>query len=637
MKKGCEYLLFACVLIAACFCLSQCDDIDGDKLSGEIETDFFTIAAGDIKYVTDNLTVTCTGTADISGALLADSDNGQSITIIAEGDITVSGTIAAGNGSSGTNGGNLTLTSNSGDIILTDTASIRAGDGAGGILADKSPSALQKQRNPRLSSIITGGAGGNGGSVTLTAPQGTINVAEATGIIHIGNGADGTDIAIHGEDLLTKDTDEQLTNGGGDSGLLILKAASITGAAYEELSFDEDVTDNETGEVFVSAGTTFYNFTLEGLVSGGMGGSAGNCYYGLDDNGTITWPTDNGTETDNSPLVSHTRIFFDEEADKKKWGDDGGRGWFSAGNGGNASITGQPGADGSGEDGQSVVGKAGDGGNVLFGSRAGNGGSAWAIGGDGGSGAHPDGNGGKGGWAEAYGGFGGNKGYLWFDGNGGPARAKGGDGGDGGGKCPDNVSFTGGKGGDGGNAHAKGGNYSVLDWEVFSGIPFGEDPDTYLGLQKAIGGNAGAGGDSTYNVGFPGSFGEGTIMKVDGTPRFDEQGASNSKGNLCTPTPTPQPTATPKPTATPEPTTTPKPTETPTPTPTPKPTPVPGKYCSCTTPGVEFEIVYYDNYSPWSDCGEATACESMIGSNEVDDGSEMADPDGHCTMKINCP
>ncbi len=64
---------------------------------------------------------------------------------------------------------------------------------------------------------------------------------------------------------------------------------------------------------------------------------------------------------------------------------------------------------------------------------------------------------------------------------------------------------------------------------------------------------------------------------------------------------------------------------------------VPPVECGCDTPGVVFEIVAYDGIQGWNDCGEASACVSILHGETVLSGSEIADPDAHCTMQINCP
>jgi|GEM_PF-2993119 len=81
------------------------------------------------------------------------------------------------------------------------------------------------------------------------------------------------------------------------------------------------------------------------------------------------------------------------------------------------------------------------------------------------------------------------------------------------------------------------------------------------------------------------------------------------------------------------PTTTPTNTPEPTPTNTPKPPPPP---CGCYTAGVKFDVVKYDGNPGWSDCGQATACHSIIGDQLVTSGTIIG-TGGSCEMKVICP
>ncbi|TRO56048.1 hypothetical protein E2P64_06330 [Candidatus Bathyarchaeota archaeon] len=79
---------------------------------------------------------------------------------------------------------------------------------------------------------------------------------------------------------------------------------------------------------------------------------------------------------------------------------------------------------------------------------------------------------------------------------------------------------------------------------------------------------------------------------------------------------------------------TPSPTVEPSPTPTSTPT-LPPPPCGCETPGVQFEVVYYDGSPGWSDCGQSSACHSIIGDNKVASGSIIGG--GSCQMLVICP
>ena len=107
-------------------------DPTGSVLSGTVDVGDFSVAAGQTKVVSGDLKISASGSVDIAGSLVADGDNGQSITIQAEGDVNISGTVTAGNGSAGAAGGDLTIVSMNGDITLTESSLIAAGDGGGG-------------------------------------------------------------------------------------------------------------------------------------------------------------------------------------------------------------------------------------------------------------------------------------------------------------------------------------------------------------------------------------------------------------------------------------------------------------------------------------------------------------------------
>ena len=58
--------------------------------------------------------------------------------------------------------------------------------------------------------------------------------------------------------------------------------------------------------------------------------------------------------------------------------------------------------------------------------------------------------------------------------------------------------------------------------------------------------------------------------------------------------------------------------------------------CTCYTSGVTFQIVFYDGSPGWSDCGEATACHSIIGDQTVASGTVIT-AGSYCSMKVICP
>jgi len=461
-------------------------------LSGTLNVADFSVAAGETARVSGDLMVNATGGADIAGRLMADVGMGYDITITAEGDVNITGMIAAGHGGPGNQGGHLTIISHSGNVVLSSGASIAAGDGGEGVIGI-SQDANAEGTASRMRMII-GGGGGIGGSLTLRAPNGTITVADVEGIIHLGNGGHGATIEIHGEDLLTTDTPEELDNGGGDSGMLTIQAMAFNGIPIPE------------GETFApDPGTMF---------TGGVGGTAGDFFYGQDENGNSTWPENADTsvlETD--PAAKSTgrnqRKIFN---DKLRSGKNGGNGIFSPGNGGSVRVRGAS-AIAPGGDGQNVFAFGGVGGRCLslLCPDGGNGGDAYATGGDGGTGSHPNGTGGDGGKGDATGGLGGAS--IIKDGRHGDALAFGGKGGKGGGICTTNVTTTGGRGGFGGGAFASGGDR----------------------FASANGGDGGDGGDGTTSSGPVGTPLLASAFGGPGNRTRQNQGMNGNAGKTCPP------------------------------------------------------------------------------------------------------
>ena len=113
--------------------IASCDGTNQPTgLSGTIEVSDFSVGVGETQQVSGDLTINASGSVDIAGKLMPSGATGQSITITAEGDVNVSGSVVAGNGSSGSGGGNLTIISTNGNIVITQGSSIVAGDGSTG-------------------------------------------------------------------------------------------------------------------------------------------------------------------------------------------------------------------------------------------------------------------------------------------------------------------------------------------------------------------------------------------------------------------------------------------------------------------------------------------------------------------------
>ena len=125
----------------------------------------------------------------------------------------------------------------------------------------------------------------------------------------------------------------------------------------------------------------------------------------------------------------------------------------------------------------------------------------------------------------------------------------------------------------------------------------------------------------------PDPFGKTTLFTyVEGNADFSWDAGMYKESDSSRVTPTPTPTSKPKRTPTPTPTT---PSASPTPSETSPP-------CGCGCPGTTFEIVEYDGSSGWSDCGEASACHSIIGDELVPSGTTIGKSGDPCVMKVIC-
>ncbi len=508
------------------------------QLTGvHVVTDFVVDADERIECVGD-VTVQC-DTATISGELYAqdavgDGTDGGSITIAAQGDVVVTGILEAGDGAPGDPehaggvGGTLAITSADGSITLggTEVASAQgvpsraiAGDGGDG------------------GAGLLGGAGGTGGSLVLDCPSGTLTINQQPGLLHIGNGGDGGDGLVAGDDLLTFEVPEQLSNGGGNSGVLSFHCSALTGIALQD-----------TGGLHEGAPLQYGVFD-DGAAGGGIGGDAGAFSYGVDPiTEGSTWPS----------LATTAQ----EALDSRPWvtevvGTSGGWGQFGGGRG--ASVRAEaPLAVGAGAEGRMASARGGEGGEVAFlpgvagpndsiwawlaqpesgGARGGDGGHALARGSAGNSGG-PGQSGGWGGWANADGGNGGPT-YCptgadpqhYPGGDGGDATAVAGDAGNGGANCY--PPGQGGDGGKGGSATAQGGEggaqFAMVDVSPsISGHGAGGDA-------VATGGRGGDGGN-----GNPPGVGDGAVDSIarggEGEPEGSAQltqGGSGQGGVQC--------------------------------------------------------------------------------------------------------
>jgi hypothetical protein len=563
------------------------------ELVGMVETQDFILPAGRQVQISDDLILTASGDVDIAGDLMAESS--INITIQAVGNITIAGELMFGVAVEGENGGNLTLISESGDIVLLDTAKLASGNGGAGV--------TELEANGEMT-IIKGGQGGHGGSLTLQALNGEVSIPAVPGILHVGKGGEGATIAIHGEDLLITQVEEQLTNVGGNSGDLILMAETMNGAEFVAVTLTEELNILLSG-TNLPLGSELYFPTDETLLSGGWAGNAGSLNYGMDDEGNSTWPEPEiiASSLDDVAMepfwdqanvlaASANWVFSlliqtenEVDSEKKVIGASGGNGLYG-GDGADVYPFGKSGSQ-PGEDGQSATAIAGKGGSGIFGG--GTGGSAYARGGNGANGANPSGNGGAGGNAYATGGDSGVTyatdgdsgvdylGVFRILSKGGYAKAFGGSGGNGGGACPENVTNQGGLGGPGGLAIANPGLGKVTK------------PGSF-----ALGGFGGNGGDGLYTPGNGGPFGLATMIS-DQEDDTESNGENGDDGGTCPPAP---------------------------------------KTCTCQT--ATFSTVAYDGNKLWSDCGTKDACVSIIGNQMVTSGTVISGGGGSCKMQTNC-
>gem|GEM_PF-5376494 len=465
-------------------------------LTGTLDVEGFLVRARQTQRIVDDVTIHVAGSVKIAGRIEPQMDAGQSITIQAEGDVTISGAVIAGDGPVGSAGGSVTIISLNGDITLAGGVSISAGRGGAGQFAEQPATLTDPNGMPIAGRMLTGGAGAPGGSVTLRAPNGSVTLANKPGIIHIGDGGDGVTFQVHGQDLLNTELVEPLENAGGDSGDFVVEAATFNGTPL--LAGTQPPLDAT-------------------LFSGGQGGDAGGLFWGVDENGNSTWP-DVSTATQR-PLrsagvdaagekrsdLTHRKIF----SDLRRSGAKGGDGYLHPGTGKSVRIRGRS-ARAFGGDGQNAFAFGGFGGNCKspLCLEGGNGGSADATGGNGAVGRHPTGTGGDGGKGDATGGLGGVG--LVNNGRHGDARAFGGNGGKGGGLCNNNVADRGGSGGFGGAAFAS------------------ADKKTKA---IAVAGNGGDGGDGRK---FSGPVGGVLLASAFGGPSsVQTQGKKGNPGATC--------------------------------------------------------------------------------------------------------
>ena len=496
-------------------------------LTGTVQAANFFVAGFETRTYEGDVTIVASESATIDGTLSPASDTGCSITIECDGEVMINGTIMAGNGSNtqsttakrnnhqdreGLDGGDVVIESTNGDIIIGETATIRAGDGVDGVLD---------------SDGYSGGAGGDGGSVILRAPNGTISLPAAPGAIHLGNG--GTGAGIVGEFDPNTAIPVTLVNAGGNSGLPQFDALMIDGIEPEEITLEEDLIDPVTGEVLAEAGETITLIRFDpdtGPLTGGSGGDAGEF--------EVNWAESQEQGTAKRDGRSSSAF----EGSEEKVGNPGGMD-FSPVDQARASER----RDGKvphreprakmpkppGEKEVVVMSSVWQPSTCSFPALAFRVVVAWATasGGRGADGPDPSGDGGDGGAAEATGGECGialsHSDNATQGGDSGSASAYGGKGGSGGNACPTGDRI-GGNGGRGGDATAIGYTFSRC------APKFGPD---------ASGGEGGNAGNGTAVTGVAGFGGDAHAMGERGK---QEDGLRGDSARLCPPSdPDPDP------------------------------------------------------------------------------------------------
>ncbi|MBI2301109.1 MAG: hypothetical protein HYU66_19535, partial [Armatimonadetes bacterium] len=188
---------------------------------------------------------------------------------------------------------------------------------------------------------LLGGAGGDGGSVAITAAGQTVTLHESPGFIHLGDGGAGGTGVVGGQALLVFEVPEQVPSAGGGSGHLVVDAAVVAGVPAGEPVLDSQGQSHPT---FVLAADS---------VTGGDGGDGGDWHYGVAPGSEAsTWPSNRG------PSVG--RVGTSPVAVR---GANGGDAEFQGGNGGDARVVRSGQAVGAGADAGDVTAVGGNGGD----------------------------------------------------------------------------------------------------------------------------------------------------------------------------------------------------------------------------------------------------------------------------------
>jgi len=493
-------------------------------MGGTMNVSSLTIPSGSTSNVTSDLTINATGNVTINGDLIADTTaNGAaySITIDAQGDIDISGTIQAGDGP-GTSSGNFAFPNFQPIDLPADNANGENGAfiqiiARGNIDVRSSARLISGNGTDGIGGSL-GGAGGNGGNIVICAG----NKLTMRGAIQMGNGGNGGEAITDSQgELLSR-----FPNNGGDSGFLFVEAQSYDWPGLNTNEFSLD--------------TIAYATSSGNLASGGFGGHAGLVTI-LDDPfecviGTTAGPSEN--------IVQIVGASY------------GGNGWWTGGNGGTISFISCLHGGPQGRDGISWIVNAGDGGSVteredttikcvafpvvINGAVAGYGGAASGTAAPGllGDSSNPDG--GNGGNITVTGGNGGD-GEFFADqmgGNGGKAVASAGFGGGGLPRgCDDfGPGGNGANGGDGTGEGGSGGN-GVIPGTGGVGTAIGAESGDVAsgggdGGDGSVPGDPGQGGELNSTKGADGASSPNSII---GSITRTDQAPDGDPGELITP------------------------------------------------------------------------------------------------------
>ncbi len=487
------------------------DSIAPTSMGGTMDVAALSIPAGQTTVVTSDLVVNASGDVKIDGQLTAQPTEpgagGCTITINAGGNIEITGSVQAGNGTDaatpalttrvaaaaatadpgGTDGGGIELIAQ-GNITIGASSTLTCGSGGTGADGD------------------WGGAGGKGGDLVVDA-GGTLTMR---GIVYVGNGGHAGFSMPTVQAVQSLDPDQEMPFGatGGSSGFIFLRAGQVDWPSYDPAThsldnlYDSGVGGGHAGNassvnisssvaaqmiaackqttdyqvaapMYICPGTSCKFRAPNGVDSFILGGLGGSIDVEIDQLEASQWNAPalivyagNGGNLVQPPSYKYKDVLA--VLMRNGWGGDGGNASARAASGHDGTALGFDG--GNGGDVTAYGGNGGSAASITYSPQHGGmGGYAVAVAGAAGHGySDPNcgfvgGNGGSGGAAYAYGGDGGNG---WYSGRPGDAGAFGGAGGWGG------VGQEPGSAGNGGGATAASGDIGQYNTDVPGGAEF---------------------------------------------------------------------------------------------------------------------------------------------------------------------